>query len=44
MIVLVIQKQYLLYEEFLKIQEPERVLYLAVPTYAHEDIFASQVG
>lgn len=36
--------QYLLYEEFLKIQEPDRILYLAVPRYAYEDVFASQVG
>lgn len=36
--------QYLIYEELLKRQEPERVLYLAVPRYAYEKIFATQVG
>jgi hypothetical protein len=32
--------QYGLYRRFLKIQDPERELYLAVPRYAYEDIFA----
>jgi hypothetical protein len=36
--------QYMLYEEFLKMQEPDRELYLAVPSHAFEGIFARQVG
>ena len=36
--------QYILYAAFLTRQEPERTLYLAVPTWAHEGIFATQVG
>lgn len=36
--------QYTLYEEFLKVQEPDRELYLAVPRYAFEDIFDREVG
>ena len=36
--------QYGLYKGFLEIQEPERELYLAVPTNAFEDILSRQVG
>jgi len=36
--------QYGLYRHFLKTQEPDRDLYLAIPQYAYEDIFARQVG
>jgi hypothetical protein len=36
--------QYGLYRRFLQMQEPDRELYLAVPQYAYEDIFARQVG
>ncbi|MFZ4664408.1 MAG: element excision factor XisH family protein [Caldilineaceae bacterium] len=36
--------QYGLYEELLILEEPERVLYLAVPKYAFDNIFARQVG
>lgn len=36
--------QYTLYEEFLKAQEPDRELYLAVPRYAFENIFDREVG
>ena len=36
--------QYILYRRLLKKQEPERKLYLAVPTHAFEGIFSQQVG
>ena len=36
--------QYGIYEELLKIQEPDRELYLAVPIDAFENIFSRQVG
>ena len=35
--------QYMLYRAFLKQQEPDRILYMAVPQWAYDDIFASQV-
>jgi hypothetical protein len=36
--------QYGIYRELLKIQEPDRELYLAVPIDAFENIFSRQVG
>jgi hypothetical protein len=36
--------QYGIYQELLKIQEPDRKLYLAVPIDAFENIFSRQVG
>ena len=36
--------QYGLYRRFLARQAPERILYLAVPRHAFEDIFSRQVG
>lgn len=36
--------QYVIYEELLKRQEPERLLFLAVPRYAYEKVFATEVG
>jgi len=36
--------QYGLYRRFLKIQESERKLYLAVPFHAYENIFKKEVG
>jgi len=36
--------QYGLYRKLLELQEPDRILYLAVPLHAYEDIFARQVG
>ncbi len=36
--------QYQLYQQLLKRQEPDRKLYLAVPTYAFEGIFKTPVG
>jgi XisH protein len=36
--------QYGIYQELLKIQEPERELYLAIPIDAFENIFSQQVG
>lgn len=36
--------QYILYKQLLRHQEPERELYLAVPTYAFEGIFKQPVG
>jgi len=36
--------QYILYQRLLEHQEPERVLYLAVPTYAFKGIFSQPVG
>ena len=36
--------QYVLYAALLRRQEPERVLYLAVPRYAFNTVFATQVG
>ncbi|NEO52244.1 MAG: hypothetical protein F6K54_03590 [Okeania sp. SIO3B5] len=36
--------QYGIYEELLKIQEPDRELYLAVPIDAFDNIFSRQVG
>lgn len=36
--------QYGIYQELLKIQEPDRELYLAVPIDAFENIFSRQVG
>jgi XisH protein len=36
--------QYGLYRKLLELQEPERMLYLAVPLHAYEDIFSRQVG
>jgi len=36
--------QYGIYQELLKIQEPDRELYLAIPIDAFENIFSRQVG
>jgi hypothetical protein len=36
--------QYTLYQRLLQHQEPERTLYLAIPTYAFEGIFSKPVG
>ncbi len=36
--------QYSMYQIFLQRQEPDRRLYLAVPTYAIDDIFSREVG
>jgi hypothetical protein len=36
--------QYFLYDRLLQRQDPERKLYLAVPTHAYTDIFATEVG
>lgn len=36
--------QYMIYEELLKRQEPDRLLFLAVPRYAYEKVFATEVG
>lgn len=36
--------QYMVYSVFLNKQEPDRVLYLAIPRYAYESIFATEVG
>lgn len=36
--------QYVIYEQILKHQEPDRILFLAVPRYAYEKIFATEVG
>jgi hypothetical protein len=36
--------QYGIYQELLKIQQPDRELYLAVPIDAFENIFSRQVG
>ena len=36
--------QYRLYRRFLRLQDPERTLFLAVPHHAFQDIFARQVG
>lgn len=36
--------QYSIYHLFLQQQEPERMLYLAVPTHAFENILCRQVG
>lgn len=36
--------QYRLYRRLLQIQDAERVLYLAIPFHAFEDIFQRQVG
>ncbi len=36
--------QYSIYKLFIQQQEPERTLYLAVPTYAFENILSRQVG
>ncbi len=36
--------QYTLYQRLLRHQEPERELYLAIPTYAFQGIFSQPVG
>jgi hypothetical protein len=36
--------QYGLYRRFLKIQDPDRVLYLAVPEHAYNNVFTREVG
>ncbi|MFN8442529.1 MAG: element excision factor XisH family protein [Caldilineaceae bacterium] len=36
--------QYVLYATLLQRQEPERTLYLAIPKYAFNTVFATQVG
>lgn len=36
--------QYMIYDELLKRQEPDRLLFLAVPRYAYEKVFATEVG
>lgn len=36
--------QYSMYQIFLRRQEPERILYLAVPSYTLDDILSREVG
>ena len=36
--------QFVLYRSLLKEQEPDRILYLAVPTFAHKDVFSDKFG
>ncbi len=36
--------QYGLYRHFLKTQDPDRVLYLAVPEHAYNNVFTREVG
>jgi len=36
--------QYGLYRKLLEFQDPDRILYLAVPHHAYENIFSRQVG